>query len=255
MKKPEKQKMLQKIDLHPHFITKCRAFCKIFYSFIGFLLFFFSLAANSATPEQLSMIREAAENHVLSTVDMPSGGELVVNAANVDDRLYATDCPEPLATSASSSNGSAANITVLVECKSDNWRIYVPVRLTITIPLLTAANPLSRGQMISIQDVTISMVDLLRFRRQGFSTPDTVIGAKIKKNVRVGDVIEQSDVCIVCRNESVVIKAGRSGMSITTKGTAMSDGVIGEQIKVKNDKSNRIIDAQVSGVGEVTVAF
>ncbi len=247
--------MLQKIDLHPHFITKCRAFCKIFYSFIGFLLFFFSLAANSATPEQLSMIREAAENHVLSTVDMPSGGELVVNAANVDDRLYATDCPEPLATSASSSNGSAANITVLVECKSDNWRIYVPVRLTITIPLLTAANPLSRGQMISIQDVTISMVDLLRFRRQGFSTPDTVIGAKIKKNVRVGDVIEQSDVCIVCRNESVVIKAGRSGMSITTKGTAMSDGVIGEQIKVKNDKSNRIIDAQVSGVGEVTVAF
>ncbi|WP_176224238.1 flagella basal body P-ring formation protein FlgA, partial [Vibrio cholerae] len=26
-------------------------------------------------------------------------------------------------------------------------------------------------------------------------------------------------------------------------------------IKVKNDKSNRIIDAQVSGVGEVTVAF
>ncbi|MBN8115235.1 flagella basal body P-ring formation protein FlgA, partial [Vibrio vulnificus] len=48
---------------------------------------------------------------------------------------------------------------------------------------------------------------------------------------------------------------GKSGMSITTKGTAMSDGVVGEQIKVKNDKSNRIIDAQVSGVGEVTVAF
>ncbi|ENM5760550.1 flagellar basal body P-ring formation protein FlgA [Vibrio mimicus] len=255
MKKPEKRKMLSKIDLHPHFITKCRAFCEIFYSFIGFLLFFFSLAANSATPEQLSMIRKAAENHVLSTVDMPSGGELVVNAANIDDRLYATDCAEPLTTNSSSSNGSAANITVLVECKSDNWRIYVPVRLTITIPLITAAAPLSRGQMISAQDVTLSMVDLLRFRRQGFSTPETVIGAKIKKNVRVGDVIEQSDVCIVCRNESVVIKAVRSGMSITTKGTAMSDGVLGEQIKVKNDKSNRIIDAQVSGVGEVTVAF
>lgn len=75
------------------------------------------------------------------------------------------------------------------------------------------------------------------------------------KNIRVGDVIEQTDVCIVCRNESVVIRAGKSGMSITTKGTAMSDGVLGEQIKVKNDKSNRIIDAQVSGVGEVIVAF
>lgn len=84
--------MHPKIDLHSHFITKCRAFCEIFYSFIGFLLFFFSLAANGATPEQLSMIKEAAENHVLSTVDMPAGGELLVNAANIDDRLFATDC-------------------------------------------------------------------------------------------------------------------------------------------------------------------
>lgn len=117
--------MHPKIDLHSHFITKCRAFCEIFYSFIGFLLFFFSLAANAATPEQLSMIKEAAENHVLSTVDMPAGGELVVNAANIDDRLFATDCPEPLTTNSSSSNGSAANITVLVECKPDNWRVYV----------------------------------------------------------------------------------------------------------------------------------
>ncbi|HAS4322118.1 TPA: flagella basal body P-ring formation protein FlgA, partial [Vibrio cholerae] len=66
------------------------------------------------------MIKEAAENHVLSTVDMPAGGELVVNAANIDDRLFATDCPEPLTTNSSSSNGSAANITVLVECKPDN---------------------------------------------------------------------------------------------------------------------------------------
>ncbi|KQA22753.1 flagellar basal body P-ring biosynthesis protein FlgA [Vibrio metoecus] len=202
------------------------------------------------------MIREAAENHVLSTVDMPTGGELVVNAANIDDRLFATDCPEPLVTNSSSSNGSAANITVLVECKSDNWRVYVPVRLTITIPLITAANPLSRGQMISSQDVTLSMVDLLRFRRQGFSTPESVIGAKIKKNIRIGECYRSKRMCrIVCRNESVVIRAGKSGMSITTKGTAMSDGILGEQIKVKNDKSNRIIDAQVSGVGEVTVAF
>ncbi|TNF13666.1 MAG: flagella basal body P-ring formation protein FlgA, partial [Vibrionaceae bacterium] len=46
-----------------------------------------------------------------------------------------------------------------------------------------------------------------------------------------------------------------TGMSITTKGTALSDGTFGEQIKVKNDKSNRIIDAQVSGIGEVTVQF
>ncbi len=62
-------------------------------------------------------------------------------------------------------------------------------------------------------------------------------------------------VCVVCRNDSVLIQAISNGMNITTKGTALSDGSLGQQIRVKNDKSNRIIDAQVSGIGEVVVQF
>lgn len=246
--------MHPKICLHLHNITTCRAFYSVFYS-IGFLLVFFSFSLYAATSEQIKMIQSAAENHVLSNVEVPNSGELVVNAANIDERIFATDCPTPLKTSSSSNNGSASNITVLVECAEDSWRVYVPVRLTITVPMIVAANNITRGQVLSGNDITINMVDLLRFRRQGFSSAVQVIGAKTKKNIRVGDVIEQNDICVVCRNDSVIIQANANGMSITTKGTALSDGSFGEQIKVKNDKSNRIIDAQVSGIGEVTVQF
>ncbi|WP_179217526.1 flagellar basal body P-ring formation chaperone FlgA, partial [Vibrio sp. V03_P4A6T147] len=200
-------------------------------------------------------IQQAAEQHVLETIEWPPSGELNVKAANIDDRIYATDCPTPLSTSSSSSNGSASNITVLVECIEDNWKIYVPVRLTISLPLVTVAVPISRGQQITQQDVLITMVDLHRFRRQGFSDINRIVGAKVKKNMRIGDVVEQDDICVVCRNENVMIQAVKQGMIITTKGTALSDGIFGEQIKVKNDKSNRIIDAQVTGIGEVTVQF
>ncbi|OXX20928.1 flagella basal body P-ring formation protein FlgA [Vibrio sp. V08_P9A1T1] len=200
-------------------------------------------------------MQQAAEQHVLETIEWPPSGELNVKAANVDDRIYATDCPTPLSTSSSSSNGSASNITVLVECIEDNWKIYVPVRLTISLPLVTVAVPISRGQQITQQDVLITMVDLHRFRRQGFSDINRIVGAKVKKNMRIGDVVEQDDICVVCRNENVMIQAVKQGMIITTKGTALSDGIFGEQIKVKNDKSNRIIDAQVTGIGEVTVQF
>ncbi len=44
-------------------------------------------------------------------------------------------------------------------------------------------------------------------------------------------------------------------MLITTKGVALTDGSHGEQIKVKNIKSNRIISGQVTGISEVTVIF
>lgn len=247
--------MFSESHLFLHTTSKCRVIYHFFYNSIGLLLFFFSLSTFSATLEQIEQIQQAAQNHVLSTVEKPAGGELIVNASNLDERIFATDCPEGLNTSSSSHNGSASNITVLVECPTDNWRIYVPVRLTMTVPMVTALHAISRGQVITERDVTISMVDLLRFRRQGFSSQDMVIGAKTKKNLQLNDVINHNDICVVCRNESILIKATNNGMNITTKGIALSDGNLGEQIKVKNERSNRIIDAQVSGMGEVTVRF
>lgn len=242
-----------RVLFHP--LTKCRAFYHIFSITIGILLFFFSLAAFSATQEQIEQIQKDAEQHVIDLVEQPAGAQLSVNAANIDPRVFATDCPEPLQTSSSSHSGSASNITVLVECPDDNWRIYVPVRLTLSVPVATAITHLSRGQVIAEQDVTISMVDRLSFRRQGFSSLDLLIGAKTKRNIQLGQAITVNDICVVCRNDIVLIRVESGAMNITTRGTALSDGNLGEQIRVKNNRSNRIIDARVSGIGEVTVLF
>ena len=76
-----------------------------------------------------------------------------------------------------------------------------------------------------------------------------------KKNLHSGEIIEDRHICVVCRNETVTIKAIKFGMLITTKGVALTDGSHGEQIKVKNIKSNRIISGQVTGISEVTVIF
>lgn len=236
-------------------ITKCRAFYKNFYTSIAFLFFFFSFSSTSATSEQANLIQQAAEEYILSAVEWPVGGTLEAQAANIDHRVFATDCPSALKASSSSTNPSASNITVLVECSEDNWKLYIPVRLTRTGPQVTTLGPLSRGQIISPQDVTINMVDLQRVRRQGFSNVEDVIGTKTKKNIRSGEILESDDVCVVCRNETVTIKANKSGMTITTKGTALTDGAHGDQIRVKNNKSNRIIEGRVTGIAEVTVIF
>ncbi|KOO12917.1 flagellar basal body P-ring formation chaperone FlgA [Vibrio xuii] len=244
-----------KTSLRSISITNCRAFYKKFRKSIGFLFFFFSFSVFSATESQIELIQQAAEEYIIAEIEWPVGGQLEAKAANIDSRIFATDCPSPLSSSSSSTNPSSSNITVLVECPEDNWRVYVPVRLIRTGPQVTLTSPISRGQLISEYDVTLSMVDLQRFRRQGFTSIDAVIGAKAKKNLRAGEVIEDRDICVVCRNETVTIKAVKSGMTITTKGVALTDGSHGEQIRVKNSKSNRIIEGRVSGISEVTVVF
>lgn len=44
---------------------------------------------------------------------------------------------------------------------------------------------------------------------------------------------------MVCRNDSVIIKAVKGELSIITKGTALGDGALGDKVNVKNDKSIR----------------
>ncbi len=234
---------------------KCRAPSQLYNKFIVILMFFFSNFVQSATPEQLDHIRQMAESYAIESAKSTEGAQIEAKAAPLDNRIQASECPTGLSAFSASKNGSASHITVLVKCEAEGWRVYVPVRLTTTIPAVVAATPLSRGQIITESQITLDMVNVLRFRQQGFVSTSQIIGAKVKRNVKLGDIIDRNDICVVCRNESVVIKAVKSGMTITTQGTALSDGNTGEQIKVQNTKSNRIIDAQVSGIGEVTVRF
>ncbi|MFS1425585.1 flagellar basal body P-ring formation chaperone FlgA [Shewanella sp. 10N.286.48.B5] len=207
----------------------------------------FSFFVQAATPEQIEMIQSAAEQHIHDTVEQPQGGELFVNSANVDSRIKATDCPVPLETSASTTTNTRSSITVLVQCIPDEWRVYVPVRLSMSVPLVTTTRSIARGEIVGQYDVTTDMISLNKFRRQGFTNPQQVIGAKRRKRtLRPGDVVERGDICVVCRNEKVIIQAVKGGMTITTKGTALTDGSMGDQVRVKNDKSQRIIEGIVT---------
>lgn len=235
--------------------TICRAVFKKYAIAIGMLLGMFSFFVHSASENQIEQIKTAAEQHILATVDQPTGGELSVSAANIDSRIKATDCPEPLDTSASTTSSTRSNINVLVECPADDWKVYVPVRISASVPMIVTTRQLGRGEIISAGDVTTSMIELQRFRKDGFTDYQQVVGAKLKRNVRLGDVVERNDVCVVCRNEKVTIKAIKAGMTITTQGTALQDGSSGDQVRVKNDKSQRIIEGIVTGIAEITVNF
>ncbi len=109
-----------------HSITKCRAFYKFFSKSIGILFIFFSFSALSATQNQIELIQKAAEEYIVSNVEWPVNGTLEAKASNIDTRVHATDCPEGIAASSSSTNPTSSNITVLIECPSDSWRVYVP---------------------------------------------------------------------------------------------------------------------------------
>ena len=66
-------------------------------------------------------------------------------------------------------------------------------------------------------------------------------------HVQMADAIRKGD--------QVVISARSAGISVRMQGEALSDGIIGKQISVRNQRSNRVIRARVIGPGQVEVAM
>lgn len=225
---------------------------------IGTVTLVFSLFCAAQTDNvalsDTERVQQAAEEYARTVVTVPDFGDIVLEAAHIDSRLKVSACDSGYDLSTSGS-AKSSGVTVLVKCPEEGWQVYVPVRSTITVPLVITKLPIARGQLITANDLAIESIEQRAYRRQGFYSFEAIVGSKSKRALRVGQVIERKDVCAVCRGDTVVINANMGEMTITTRGEAMRDGSVGEQVKVKNSKSQRIIDATVSGVGEVTVRF
>ncbi|MEJ2764179.1 flagellar basal body P-ring formation chaperone FlgA [Photobacterium sp. MCCC 1A19761] len=216
---------------------------------------FFSPFVSAETQNPLDIIQHTAEEYVKTIVDKPTKGQLTVKAANLDSRLKLGHCTAPLDVSVPGKQSLSGNITVLVRCPTDGWQVYVPVQTQLLLPRVVAIKPLARGAVLTNADLDVQLVEARFQRGVLFDAPEQIIGSKVKRNVNIGEAIEGNDICLVCRNDAVLIKAGHSGFNVITKGIALSDGSLGEQVRVQNSKSKRIVDGVITGVGEVTVSF
>ncbi|WEM41646.1 flagellar basal body P-ring formation chaperone FlgA [Photobacterium sp. DA100] len=233
-------------------------------SFIGLVVFFFNGISHAAadqtpaSPAPVSMapeaISQAAQDHVTALTN-EANGTFTISAPSLDNRLRLPQCPEPLTADIPNQGSLSGTVSVLVRCEALNWQIYVPVRVQQVLERVVAKAPLPRGTVITGADIAVEQVELRRQRGASFANPEQLIGSKVKRPVRLGEIILASDICLVCRNDAVLIKAGNDGLSIITEGTALSDGSLGEQIRVQNNRSKKVITGVVSAVGEVTVRY
>ncbi|WP_394210756.1 flagellar basal body P-ring formation chaperone FlgA [Enterovibrio calviensis] len=238
-------------------LTNLRRMCyqRLAWLFIGTFLSGFSSIIAAAPTSQLEAVKEAAEAHVQTLVAVPEYGKLEVSAGNIDSRLRLSDCPSSLQATVPGRQSLNKSVTVMVSCKEDNWQVYVPVQIRLLTPIVVAKRPMDRGVIINHDDLIVQLVDSRFQRGQTYTNASTIVGSRIKRVVGMGQPIQGNDICMVCRNDVVVITASGNGLNLIAKGTALSDGALGEQIKIRNSKSNRIVDGTITSVGQVIVKF
>jgi len=144
---------------------------------------------------------------------------------------------------------------IKVSCEGSRHRsIHVPVTVTINTPIAVASQALKRGQIIRDGDFEFRMERLSGRDRGYIQSAKALIGKELKRSARVGQALRAQNVSeplAVKRGDQVVVEASAGALLVVTTGIAMASGHIGEQIKIKNTDSERIISARV--VNESTV--
>ena len=109
----------------------------------------------------------------------------------------------------------------------------------------------ARARAAAVSDVSYDLdLDL--------TDPAQVVGKKLTRQLNANQVIAPSHLEaaeVIRRGDQVVINAVGANFSVRMPGEALTDGAPGEQINIRNLRSQRVIRARVVGPGQVEVAM
>ncbi len=213
-----------------------------------------ALSANTVNLLQLkkdvaSFLAENYANTDYKRVDIQIG--------NIDQRLRITPCDQPLNMTTQDSTGLGGNITVNVQCSSPHrWSIHIPAQVFIFATTPVAAKPLTRGNVITAADITEALINISLIRQEFIASPQLAIGKEVKRNINQGEPLRNAHLdapTAVKRGDLIELSSVAGSIRVITTGTAMSDGRIGQTIRVRNSQSTRVVSAQVIASGQAHV--
>jgi flagella basal body P-ring formation protein FlgA len=127
---------------------------------------------------------------------------------------------------------------------------------TVKIPVLK--NALQKGDIVSASDLT--SIDMAQDNVSDAFVQDKlqILGMEAKRSLYKGKPILVRDFgtpTIIRRNDEVSMVYKNGLMELTTTGRALSNGGVGDIIKVINNQSKKIVSGKVTDNGEVDVTL
>ncbi|NBN63538.1 flagellar basal body P-ring formation protein FlgA [Microvirga tunisiensis] len=124
------------------------------------------------------------------------------------------------------------------------------------VSVLTLAQPLERGQIVSADDFTVMRLPRSRVPARSVTDPAEVAGLAARSNMRPGRPLSRSDFerpQLIARGDQVTLVYEVGAMRLTTKGQALAAGAEGDLIDIVNTQSRRTVTGTVIGRGQVRV--
>ncbi len=227
-------------------------------SYLAVFFFVCSSFANASQPyHSHNEIRATVQTFLDTQLDTLPDTKIKTQISSLDTRLKLSFCHQPLKAFANNIGHFQSRLSVGVKCEGKKpWSLYVPVKIQRFANVFISAHPIAKGDRIVDADIQVVSRDITSLRGQYYKTKKNIVGKIAKRNIRLGSTFKSSALglpIIVKKGDLVNILAETPGLSIRMTGKAINAGVKGQQIRVKNLSSNRIIQAIIQKPGLVKI--
>lgn len=200
----------------------------------------------------------AAKAHVVAALNVPTGASLAVAFNPPDSRLRLAQCSQPLEAQATRLPAAGGPLSVRVQCLAPRWSLYLQGEAKITAPVVTAGRDLPRGTALQVSDLEITMRVLHELQGGYALSPNALAGRRLRQSLRAGSAIPPRATAAplwVRTGETVTLAAGTGPLAVRMTGMALANGSADDTVRVRNGRSQRILQGRVTGPGEVQVSF
>ena len=210
--------------------------------------------------QSLAMVEQEAKSFLKGTLGtkLPNY-ESHVTINKIDKRLRLPQCDKPLTYRLHDKSLRASNVTLRALCEGQiTWSFYLTAKVVYEGPVLVAAMDIARYKTLTETDIRIEKRRITNISGNHLSGKQLALGQQTTRALRAGDTIKASNLTapqVIAKGDHVTVTAISDGISVSTAGTAMGKGRVGEQIRVQNNKTERVIKARVTGAGQVQVSL
>lgn len=228
----------------------------------GWFAFFLPILMTGVTAradqslQALESIQAAIEN-VVSAELQQGGKEYRMEPLRLNARLRLTECEHPLDAFILSGQSGSGYFSVGVRCNGVKpWTIYHKVRVSVYESIVILKNQVRQGTVIKASDLLLEKRELTGFHGGYFTDPGMVVGQVARRSLAGGLVLNNEHLLIpspIQRGQQVSIRVRSADFEIAMPGVALSDGKLGQRIRVRNVASGKIVEGMVTGTGVVSV--
>jgi flagellar basal body P-ring formation protein FlgA len=135
-------------------------------------------------------------------------------------------------------------------------RLQLSGRIYQTMEVPFTTRTIAAGEVIGADEIQWRNVPVSRVSGDTITSELDLIGKTPRRSLKSGDMIRSSQIeapVLIPRKSLVLVRFEHPFMTLSVQGRALENGSIGDVIRIKNNLSNTIVDAVVTGSGRAVV--